>query len=90
MRNPFREHPKSVGETYLGHMSAAFGFALRLFGASCACFVHGLMPFFFVTTGSATVKHLHQDMVTARRPRLAGLKMSLADSPVSPPPGESH
>jgi len=28
--------------------------------------LHGLFPFLFVTTGSATVKHLHERMITHR------------------------
>src|SRR5438270_105662 len=40
--------------------------AARLLGASLACFVHGLFPFLFTSTGSATVKRLYQGMVVAR------------------------
>jgi hypothetical protein len=70
MRNPFTEHPESVGESYVEHMGVAFGFALRLFGAALACFVHGLLPFLFTRTGSTTVTRLHEQMVTARRARI--------------------
>jgi hypothetical protein len=34
--------------------------------AGCACLLHGLFPFLFVTTGSSTVKHLHERMITHR------------------------
>jgi hypothetical protein len=32
-----------------------------------ACLVHGLLPFLFVRTGSATISALHTRMVTHRR-----------------------
>lgn len=66
MRNWFKEHPASVGETYIQHMGTAIGFAARLFGASLACFVHGFLPFLFTRTGSSAVKQLHEDMIAAR------------------------
>jgi hypothetical protein len=67
MQNWFKDHPASVGETYFQHMGSAFGFALRLFGVSAACFVHGLFPFLFTRTGSSAVKRLHEDMIAARQ-----------------------
>jgi len=67
MPNLFKDHPASVGETYVEHMGSAFGFAVRLLGASLACFVHGLFPFLFTSTGSSTIKDLHQRMIEHRR-----------------------
>ena len=66
MRNCFKDHPASVGETYFQHMSAALGFAARLFRASVACFVHGMLPFLFTRTGSSAVRRLYEDMITER------------------------
>jgi hypothetical protein len=66
MRKLFKEHPATAGETYFEHMGSAFTFAARLFGAALACFVHGLFPFLFTSTGSATVKRLYQGMILAR------------------------
>jgi hypothetical protein len=71
VRNWFSDHPASVGETYLQHMGTAFSFAGRLFAACVACFLHGLFPFLFTSTGSSAVTQLHQDMVKARQ-RAAG------------------
>jgi hypothetical protein len=34
--------------------------------AGLACFLNGLFPFLFVTTGSKTVRHLHERMITHR------------------------
>jgi len=66
MQKLFRDHPATVGETYFEHMGTAFTFAGRLLGASLACFVHGLFPFLFTSTGSLAVKRLYQGMVVAR------------------------
>ncbi len=65
-RLSFLEHPASVGETYAQHLRSAWGFSLGMIGGGLACFVHGLLPFLFVTTGSATIRRLHGDMVVNR------------------------
>ena len=62
----FTKHPASVGETYFEHLESASFFGSRMIVAGCACMLHGLFPFLFVTTGSATVKHLHERMITHR------------------------
>ena len=64
--SPFNEHPASVGETYAQHLVSASRFSLRMIGAGICCFVHGLLPFLFVKTGSDTVTRLHDRMVTHR------------------------
>jgi hypothetical protein len=63
----FTDHPASVGETYGQHMGVAFGFGGRMIVAGLACVIHGLLPFLFVKTGSATIRALHEDLVTHRR-----------------------
>ena len=62
----FKDHPDSVGESYFEHMSASFSFAVPLFSAAIAAFIHGLFPFFFVKTGSSIVTRLHERMVVNR------------------------
>ena len=62
----FSEHPRSVGESYFEHLESASFFGSRMILAGCACLLHGLFPFLFVTTGSSTVKHLHERMITHR------------------------
>jgi hypothetical protein len=66
LRKVFVEHPKSVGETYFEHMQSAFSFGWRMIAAGFACLMHGLLPFLFVKTGSATVRHLHEVMISHR------------------------
>jgi hypothetical protein len=53
-------------------MGMAFSFGARMFFASLACFVHGLLPFVFVKTGSTTIDGLHERMVTNRRRHAPG------------------
>jgi hypothetical protein len=58
----FTSHPYSVGETYGQHMATALSFGARMIVAGGACMLHGL----FVKTGSTTVRHLHDEMITHR------------------------
>jgi hypothetical protein len=62
----FTQHPASVNETYFQHLCSAWTFAFRMAGAGCACFLHGLFPFLFVTTGSSTIRELYDRMLTNR------------------------
>ena len=65
-RFSFLDHPASVGETYAQHLRSAWGFSLGMIAGGLACFIHGLLPFLFVTTGSATIRRLYGDMVVNR------------------------
>jgi hypothetical protein len=58
----FTAHPEEVGETYGGHLVTATGFGLRMVLAGVACLVHAVLPFAFVTTGSRTIRELHDRM----------------------------
>lgn len=63
----FREHPRSIDETYLQHLRAASWFAATMMVAGLACFVHALIPHLFQKTGSAAIERLHNRMVVNRR-----------------------
>ena len=63
----FFRHPRAVGEGYLEHLIAAFGFAARLAVAALACAMHGLVPALFERTGSRIVADLNVRMITNRR-----------------------
>ncbi|HVY82876.1 MAG TPA: DUF6356 family protein [Steroidobacteraceae bacterium] len=67
IRRLFTEHPASVGETYLQHLCTACGFAVRMFGAGIACFLHALFPFAFQHTGSDCIASLYDEMMRRRR-----------------------
>lgn len=64
--NIFTSHPSTVGETYFEHLESASRFGGRMIAAGFACFLHGIFPFLFVTTGSKTIRHLHETMITHR------------------------
>jgi hypothetical protein len=53
MKKIFTEHPKSVGETYLKHMSRAILYSLGLILAGAACAIHSVFPFLFKKTASS-------------------------------------
>lgn len=65
-RRIFKDHPKSVGETYFQHAQSAFGFGTAMVGAGLKCLIHGLLPPLFTTSGSDTVRRLHARMIAHR------------------------
>lgn len=62
----FRDHPESVGETYLEHLFQASYFGMRMVVAGLACLVHALLPCLFKTTGRTAISELHSKMVLHR------------------------
>ena len=63
----FTKHPNDVGETYGEHFVVATSFGFAMIAGGLACLVHGILPFLFTSTGSATIKSLHERMVVSRR-----------------------
>jgi hypothetical protein len=66
LKRLFTDHPASVGETYGRHLLVACGFGARMVAAGCACLLHGVFPWLFRTTGSDTIRALHERMVLHR------------------------
>lgn len=66
LRTLFCDHPASVGETYFQHLCSATSFSTRMLLGGIACFIHGLLPFLFVRTGSQSVAGLYDRMITNR------------------------
>ncbi|APV49682.1 hypothetical protein BWI17_08315 [Betaproteobacteria bacterium GR16-43] len=66
MRNPFTEHPNSVGETYGQHALFAMRYGVKMTVGGLAAFVHGLLPFLFRTTGSRITDELSATLAAAR------------------------
>ena len=62
----FTKHPGDVGESYAEHMASAFGFGTAMLRGGLACLVHGIFPFLCTSTGSATIRRLHDRMVVNR------------------------
>ena len=57
---PFASHPAPVGETYRQHLYFAACIGGRMIRGGLACLVHAPLPFLLQTTGSQTVRKLHQ------------------------------
>ena len=74
----FNEHPASVGESYWEHLLRASWFAGKMLTGAGACFIHALLPFLFVKTGSETIVQLHTAMVTGRRRVPEGVDLAAA------------
>jgi len=55
----FVSHPRSVGESYTGHLAFAARFAALLFAAGAAALIHALLPFLFERTASRIVADLY-------------------------------
>lgn len=72
----FNEHPASVGESYWEHLLRASWFAGRMLMGAGACFIHALLPFLFVKTGSETIQQLHTAMVSHRRVKPEGVELA--------------
>ena len=68
----FRNHPASVGETYVEHFGVATSFGILLMKAGLACLIHAVLPFLFTTYGRSTIADLHRRMVTHRDRRTHG------------------
>ena len=79
----FNEHPATVGESYLEHMTVALSFAFNLLRAAGACFVHAFAPWLFTKTGSTAISELNRRMVTHRVRNTAGSDQT-ADRPPIP------
>jgi len=56
------EHPHSVGETYSEHLRSAWSFAGSMMLGAICCWLHGLMPWLWVSSGSQRVESLHRRM----------------------------
>ena len=62
----FRDHPASVGETYLEHSFQASYFGVCMLLAGLACLIHAIIPCLFKTTGRRAISELHSKMVLHR------------------------
>ena len=62
----FTQHPSDVGETYREHFGVAMSFSVAMIAGGLACAVHAVLPFLFTTTGSQTIRRLHDRMVKNR------------------------
>ena len=66
----FKEHPDSVGETYVEHAGQAGRIGLVMIGGGLACFIHAVFPFLFTRTASKMIRYLSL-AARKRRPQRA-------------------
>jgi hypothetical protein len=57
--NLFNEHPKSAGETYMGHMRNAIFMSLLSLAMFLVLLVHSIFPFIFKKTGCRMVSYIN-------------------------------
>ena len=58
----FREHPRSLGMSWVGHGAGAVAIGVRLVGAGLACLVHAVVPGVFTQTAGKTITHMYDHM----------------------------
>ena len=66
MRNPFTEHPRDVGETYLEHGAFACRYGAKMTAGGIAAFLHGVFPFLFQSTASRITRELNATLDASR------------------------
>ena len=59
MKNIFKEHPNSVGETYLEHFVKASSFGIKLILIAIRVFIHAIFPWFFEHSASNQISKLN-------------------------------
>lgn len=59
MRNPFTEHPHSIGESYFSHFSFAFGLSIEIFTCAISALLHAIFPFLHKESTSKKLRILH-------------------------------
>ena len=62
----FLDHPADVGESYAEHAREASSYGFTMIAAGIACLVHAAVPALFPSTGSRTIKTLHDRLVRKR------------------------
>ena len=56
LRRLFLDHPHEVGESYIRHLTTAWGVGFRLARLSATAMVHGVLPCVAKTTVSGEIK----------------------------------
>ena len=66
MRNLFKEHPNSVGETYFQHFLKSCSFGIKLILIGIRAFVHAIFPWCFEHSASDRISKLN-DVLQSRK-----------------------
>lgn len=70
IKRAFKEHPESVGETYVGHAKQANKIGWLMIGTGICCLVHAVFPFLFTRTASQRIRYLNM-VARKRKPQRA-------------------
>ena len=66
MRNIFKDHPNSVGETYSQHFLKSCSFGIKLILIAIRAFVHAIFPWCFEHSASDSISKLN-DVLQSRK-----------------------
>ncbi len=58
----FRDHPRSLGMSWVSHGVGAMAIGAKMIAAGAACIVHAIIPGLFTETAGRTVVGLHEQM----------------------------
>ena len=62
----FAAHPRTIGESYTEHFGVASRFGLTMIRGGLCARLHALVPAWFETAGSDTIRRLNRIMVEQR------------------------
>ena len=62
LKNYFDEHPKSIGETYLGHLWCCLRTSASMIYIVIILLIHGIFPFLFERSASSLISKLHENI----------------------------
>jgi hypothetical protein len=71
----FREHPQSVGESYVGHAKQANRIGWVMIAGGLACLIHAVFPFLYPRTASKMIRYLSL-VARKRKPRRAETRLA--------------
>ena len=66
IRRIFLSHPQTVGESYWEHFGVASRFGAAMVAGGVKALIHAILPNFYETAGSDTIRKLHTIMVEKR------------------------
>ena len=67
MKNIFREHPNSVGETYFEHFFKSCSFSIKLILMAGQSFIHAIFPWCFEYSVSDRISKLNSVLQSRRK-----------------------
>ena len=66
MKNIFKEHPNSIGESYFKHFLKSCSFGVKLILIAVRAFIHAIFPWCFEHSTSEKIRELN-DLLQVRK-----------------------